>query len=494
MKLNKRTLLLGGLLIAIYLFTRTVNLTILPIFTDEAIYLRWGQIGLRDASHRFLSLEDGKQPLFIWLMYPMLKIFSDPLIAGRMVSVVAGLVSMVGLMLLAKVLFGKKAIMPTAILYIISPYFLFYDRIGLYDSLTNAFTIWALLFQVLLVTTLRLDIAILLGFAIGGGLLTKSSAQFSLYLLPASLLLFNWNKKDKLKRLSKWAGLAAIAAVISILFSWIIKLSPLQHMVAQKNLTFILSFEDFLKDPFSRVIGNLRGLTNWLTSYFTWPWVIGLIASLWLGLKQSPRKTLFLLAWFLLPFVALAAFAIVLYPRFTLFMSFPLLLALAYGLVQLKEKIKNKKLLAISYLLFAIYPLYFSGQLLINPINAPLPSADREQFIDNWPAGYGINEVVQFAREQSQKEPIFIATEGTFGLTPYALTIYLQDTENLEIKGYWPIADGIEEIVTIAQEKTTYVLFKDTQEPKPDWPLEFVAGYRKGKSDVFMKLYRVTPQ
>ena len=494
MNLKRRNLILGGLLVAAYLFTRTLNLTILPIFTDEAIYLRWGQIGLRDASHRFLSLEDGKQPLFIWLMYPMLKIFSDPLVAGRMVSVVAGLVSLVGLMLLAKVLFGKKAIIPTAVLYIISPYFLFYDRIGLYDSLTNAFAIWALFFQVLLVTTLRLDIALLLGFTIGGGLLTKSPAQFSLFLLPASLLLFNWHKKDQLKRLSKWAGLAIISAVIAILFSWIIKLSPLQHMVAQKNLTFILSFGDFLKDPFSRVIGNLRGLTNWLTSYLTWPWVIGLIASFWLGLKQSPRKTLLLLAWFLLPFVALAAFAIVLYPRFTLFMSFPLLLVLAYGLTQLKDKLKNKFLLLTSYLLLLIYPLYFSSQLLINPINAPLPSADRQQFIDDWPAGYGINEVVQFAREQAQKEPIFIATEGTFGLTPYALTIYLQGTQNLEIKGYWPISDGIEEIVTVAQEKTTYVLFKDTQEPNPNWPLEFVAGYRKGKSDVFMKLYRVTPQ
>src|SRR3989338_2009720 len=80
-----------ALIIAGYLATRLTNLTTLPIFTDEAIYIRWGQIGLRDASHRFLSLEDGKQPLFVWLMYPMLKIFSDPLIAGRMVSVMAGL-------------------------------------------------------------------------------------------------------------------------------------------------------------------------------------------------------------------------------------------------------------------------------------------------------------------------------------------------------------------------------------------------------------------
>lgn len=484
-------LLLGFGVVVLYFFTRLSNLTLLPIFTDEAIYLRWGQIGLRDASHRFLSLEDGKQPLFVWLMYPLLKVFADPLVAGRLVSVIAGFFSLIGMSVLAKMLWGKKAIIPAALVYIISPYFLFYDRLAIYDSLTTTFAIWALVFEILMVKTLRLDTALLLGFAFGGGLLTKSSAQFSLYLLPASLLLFDWKKTERRQRLLAWVGLAITASVIAVFFSWIIKLSPLQHMVKQKNLTFILSFGDFFKDPFSRLVGNLRGLTNWLTSYLTWPWVIGIGASLVIAFKESWRKTMLLLAWFLFPFLALAAFGIVLYPRFTLFMAFPLLVVLAFGLVQLKEKIKNSLLLVACYLLLGGYAAYFSSQIMFNPINAPLPGADRLQFLDDWPAGYGINEVVAFAKAESQKEPIFIATEGTFGLTPYALTIYLQENENLEIKGYWPIGEGMAEIIERAKEKTTYVLFKDTQVPQPEWPLQFVAEYRKGKGNVFMRLYKV---
>lgn len=478
------------ILVGLYFFTRFINLTILPIFTDEAIYIRWGQIGLADAAHRFLSLEDGKQPLFIWLMYPMLKVFSDPLVAGRMVSVLAGFLSLTGIIAVTKVLFNKKASLFAGLLYVLSPYFLFYDRLALYDCLTTAFFIWGLFFQVLLVQKRRLDLALLLGFVIGGGLLTKSSAQFIIFLLPFSLLLFDFKAKPQKRHFLTWFGLSTISVILGIGFSFIIKLSPLAHMVGQKNLTFIISFTEFFAHPFSRLVGNLSGLTNWLIAYLTWPWVIAILISIIYGLKTCWQKTLLLCVWFSFPYFVLASFGQVLYPRFTLFMTPPLLVLLAYGLSSLK--FKNILSYAICYMLFASLAIAFSAKLLINPINAPLPSADRFQFIDDWPAGYGIKEVIEFAKTQAQKESIFIATEGTFGLTPYALTIYLQDTPNLEIQGFWPISTYIEEqIIGQTQNITTYILFKDTQEPKPEWPLKLVTAYQKGRSNVYMKLYKV---
>ena len=65
--------------------TRLTKLTLIPIFTDEAIYLRWAQIALGDPRWRFISLIDGKQPLLIWLFLPFVKYISDPLVAGRIV-------------------------------------------------------------------------------------------------------------------------------------------------------------------------------------------------------------------------------------------------------------------------------------------------------------------------------------------------------------------------------------------------------------------------
>ena len=115
--------------------------------------------------------------------------------------------------------------------------------------------------------------------------------------------------------------------------------------------------------------------------------------------------------------------------------------------------------------------------------------------MDDCPAGYGIPEVVEILKIESQAHKIFIGTEGTFGLTPYALNIYLRDNSKIEIKGYWPIGNGIPEIIEVARTgKPTFVLFKDTQTPNPEWPLALVEKYRKGRSNVFMSLYQVTPK
>ena len=77
MRWNKKSLfgfVLGAVLIlAVYAWTRFANLTALPIFTDEAIYIRWSQIGAQDANWRFISLTDGKQPMFTWIMMILLR-------------------------------------------------------------------------------------------------------------------------------------------------------------------------------------------------------------------------------------------------------------------------------------------------------------------------------------------------------------------------------------------------------------------------------------
>ena len=127
-----------------YLFTRLANITAFPIFTDEAIYLRWAQIAGNDADWLFISLTDGKQPLFVWLAMIFQKVVDDPLLAGRLVSVFAGLSSMVGLFFLTNEIFrGKSKVslsarkigIVAAFLYLLYPFALVYDRLALYDSL-----------------------------------------------------------------------------------------------------------------------------------------------------------------------------------------------------------------------------------------------------------------------------------------------------------------------------------------------------------------------
>src|SRR3989338_4096518 len=102
--------------------TRVINLLKIPIFTDEAIYIRWAQIGLADPAHRYISLTDWKQPLLTWLMYPFLYVLDDPLLAGRLVSACAGVIACIGMYLVGRELFGRKTGGIAALLYIITPF------------------------------------------------------------------------------------------------------------------------------------------------------------------------------------------------------------------------------------------------------------------------------------------------------------------------------------------------------------------------------------
>ena len=42
-----------------------------------------------------------------------------------------------------------------------------------------------------------------------------------------------------------------------------------------------------------------------------------------------------------------------------------------------------------------------------------------------------IKSEVAFLKEKAKNEKIYVATEGTFGLMPYALELYLHDNPNV---------------------------------------------------------------
>ena len=107
-------------------FLRVYNLTILPIFVDEAIYIRWAQVMASEATLRFLPLSDGKQPLFMWVLMFLIDYFSDPLFIGRLVSVASSVGTMFGIFIFSYLLFKNKAVSLFSVFaYSISPFSVF---------------------------------------------------------------------------------------------------------------------------------------------------------------------------------------------------------------------------------------------------------------------------------------------------------------------------------------------------------------------------------
>ena len=479
---------------ALFFFTRLYHLTILPIFTDEAIYIRWSQIGSRDASWRFISLVDGKQPMFTWILMVVLRFIKDPLVAGRLVSVFAGAVSMVGIWLLSFELFKDKRVsFLTTLIYLLSPFTLMYDRLALYDSLVASFSIWNLYLAILLVRYVRLDIALIFGMALGAGMLNKSSGFLSLYMVPATLILFDWKKKKCFVRFMRWLGLVVVSAVLSGAIYSVLRLSPLYHMIVLKDAVFVYPFKEWLTHPFNFLQGNLHGLFDWLIHYLTWPVFIISLLPLVVFWKHIKEKLL-LYGWWFAPMFALAMFGKVLYPRFVLFMSMPLLILAAVGITEITNRVHNKIIvIGICVLLFyqCVYTDYF---ILMDPKVAPIPKADRGQMIDDWPSGWGVKEVNAFITEQAKHSKVSLYTDGTFGLFPYAFEMYQLDNKNVTVKGIWPIPEILpDNIVADARNHPTFFVF-DQYQQTPKWPIEFIASWQKGNNtSVKMRLFRVNP-
>ena len=504
-----RLFFLGLGIIFVYFFTRLYNILELPIFTDEAIYVRWSQIASNDASWRFISLTDGKQPMFVWIAMVLMKVIQDPLLAGRVVSVGAGFLSVIGLFFLTSEIFknpsttlrASKIGLLASFVYVLYPFALIYDKIALYDSLVVLFIIWAFYFEVLLVRRLRLDLAMILGIIMGLGMLTKTSNNFAFILLPFSLLLFNFKDKNWKMNLRNWIIYAFVSLLIANSMYLVLRLSPYFHVIGEKNLTFIYSFKEIFQDPYSQLFGNLKGLLAWLIEYTTIPFFV-LVLSSFIIRKEYFKEKLLLLVWFLAPFAGLALFGKVIYPRFIFFMTMPLLVLGAYAFYYLLSFVKKTYIKILVVCVF--FGIFFVNDFFIftNFEKAFIPQSDKSQFIASWPSGVGVRETIEFLEEKSKNEKIYVGTEGTFGLMPYSLEIYFHDNPNIKTVGFWPINDiPPKEVLESAKKMPTYFVFYQPCPPCGDigvapvtWPLKQIFQIKKIEKDSFYTLYQVIPQ
>jgi hypothetical protein len=141
-------------------------------------------------------------------------------------------------------------------------------------------------------------------------------------------------------------------------------------------------------------------------------------------------------------------------------MTLPLLLLAASGLYTLLTKIRRKVFAVIIFLLVLFLPFRSDVAILIEFKYSPIPEADMYQFYSGWPAGGGVTQAVAFFEKEAAKGPIFVGTEGTFGLMPASLELYLARNPNISLLGIWPIKDTPpQELIDARAKMPTYVLF-----------------------------------
>jgi len=479
--------------VVFYLALTLTNLTSLPIFVDEAIYLRWSQIAWKDASWRFISLTDGKQPLYTWAVIPFFKIFDDPLFAGRATSVFFGLFTLLGIGYTGWLLKGKNLAFWSMFAALISPFLFFYNRFAVMEGTLLAFCVWIFAFAILLAKTNRLDVAMILGIVTGLGLLVKSTALFYFLLIPSAyLLVVNW-KKILTKDLFRFVGLVLIAWGIAQVIYNIQRLSPWMHVIKDKNAFFIVPYSEIFKDP-SRLLNNFLDIWRWHGAYTTLPLLLIGLFGLLSWVKKSPRPAILTASWFFLPLLGTVLLARLFSTRYMSFATPFLELLIGYGFVAVTSHKKRILLALISSLL----PLFLIGKLIYDPIHFPYVKVD-EGYVNGWSAGNGTKQIAQWAKDRLKANPnidkLTIYTEGTFGILPHGLELYTQGLPKLEIIGIYPINDipPAQVIQNARANKETYLILNNTEIEGVPPGLELIASYEKLRVNS-MRLYRVVPR
>lgn len=453
--MTSKAFIIFSLSLVLFFGLRLFNLNRIPVFVDEAIYVRWSQIMRNEPSLRFLPLSDGKQPLFMWATMPSLKLFSDPLVAGRMVSVFAGLISLFGIVFLTYILTQNLFLSSvSALIYAILPFSVFFDRMALVDSLLSTFGLWSFGLGALLIKKPRLDLAMLLGFTIGFGLITKSPAIFFyLWQLFLFLALFDFRSKDVKKRLFKLVGAWLVTLIISLAIYNILRLGTNFNLVGSRNQDYLFSIREVLNHPANPLIGNSKTTLLWLWYLLTPPFLLCLFASFFSRFRKISVWIFFLSLFTLL---AQALVAKVYTSRYILFATIPLIVPITLGLAELGTRLKNTWLV-IS--IFLLWPLILSAILIASPQKANLPLDMRSGYLEEWTAGWGQKEIASYLIAKSAEgKKLIVGTDGYFGTLPDGLQIYTQGTPNITVIGGPPAITAIpESLINSLKDKNNLV-------------------------------------
>ena len=478
-------------LIGLFLITRLINLDNFPIFGDEGIYIRWAKVAQRDAAWRFISLTDGRQPLHTWGMIPFIKLFPDNLLlAGRLFSVVTGFIAMAGLFVSGFYLLGKKYGYFAALIYILTPYFIFYDRMALIDSGVNAAFIWIFLFSIFLVKNRRLDIAIIFGLLTGVAMLTKSSIK--LFILLAGLApMIIWSRKNKkfIKESINYYLLLGLVGIFGFIIYNIQRLSPnLFQFVSQKNNTFILTLPQLLNNPFAYFNHNVYLIFYYVL--FESGLGLGITGFLgWLLMYKKDRNLFwYSTAWWLVIYLTIAFVAIVLYPRYLIFIASFWVISSLF----LFERIKKYQHQMILIIFFIITVFYYNYTILFDFKNIPFPPIDRGQYITGTTAGWGTAEIVSYAREKSQDKTVILMAEGDFGVIGDMLQVFVRPSDNIRVEGYWPLdLQQLNNNKTKLNNNIVLVVFSHRQSIPSNSPVQLIKKYPKPYSNQAYYLYEL---
>jgi 4-amino-4-deoxy-L-arabinose transferase-like glycosyltransferase len=481
-------------LATLYVGTRLPLLLSIPLFNDEAVYLVRAQ-----KFPRYLSETLGEGKLLQELLLTVLvRLPGDSLVLGRLLSVAAGLATLVLIVMIGRVLNAPGAGLLAALFYIGAPLTLLHDRLAVPDSLLTC------LGAAVVLASLRMGMspqhrrkrALVVGGLIGLSSLVKLPGLF-LFVVPVLAVVILPSSAAQ-----KRQQFAQLRLVLILALACVAALAPWGYGSSERGKTISTTLAE-------RVVllgENAQLVAGWAVAYLPLWLIVFPVCVLVITQRHTAiwRHVTFLLV---IGFAFVGLFLVVgttLYPRYLMPAWPSLLLASAISITCLWNGGTSQQVLVrggASVLVGSalLWNAYAAWTIVRTPLNAPLVAADRRQYLETWSAGYGVNDLVAALEDRADRfGPVVLANHDQPRLIHLAPLIYLRNTPQITIESVDLMhADAQDELLRMASQDPTYLLLDeqevvafDVTDRFPDLEVEQMVEHPTETMRFY--LYRVT--
>ena len=435
MRFNQKYTL--GVLSAFYFLTRLVFLTKLPIFNDEAIYLDWANRIIQGIVSPFYSLYDGTQPGLLWIFGVFTKVFPDPLVAGRFVSVLFGLTSMLGLYKLSARFVSQKVARLSALFYIVTPLFVFYDRQALMESAIASVGIWSIYFLARFLENFNSKFMVFLGILLGIGFFIKSSA--AIFLVPLSIIGFISFFRVAKRRKSLFLGGLIFAALFSLVISPLFFQEQAKIIYSGSN-RYIMTLGELARFPLITWTQSFRNALEILTWHVFPTTLLLAVFGVFISFKRKKKDfslSLFLL-WFLLSTLAVLIIAKQVQSRYLVAFTPLVILPAAKGIFFIPKKLRQVVVISAVLMPLAVtLILIFKPDYYLKILSEVTTTSDVQTYVYGFPSGYGIKETRAFLEEKAKTRPILVGVRLDSGNPESAMFTYYGPGKNPRLRSIY---------------------------------------------------------
>ncbi len=440
------------ILLILFVATHLVQLTALPVFTDETNYIDWGWRETHLSGYAFYSLYDAKQPLAMWLFGWSQSLFSDPVFASRFVSVWTGLLTAIAIYLFSRKVHNEKTALLSLAIYSFCHYYFFFDRQALVESTSMAIFTWTgyVLFTFKKLTWKK---SALLGLLFGLGYLTKSN---SLLVTFSSLVVLIWIHRTEIKENFGQAIVSGISLLVTVL---VVVLPMILHPWFGKYIHLSTQYTFTIEQLFGLPVSQWWKNASATLSILFWFLTPALFVSIALGIKKS--KMYSLAVWCSIPLFIQFLIAKFLVSRYLIAYT-PLLIVPAAHFIESQKK--NLKYLLLG--LIFIPNLVLDSIQMINPpdyfktLSKVTSYSYIEGYVTTEASGYNLVEGRKYVEYLASKQPILLGLALFSGNPEVGFLNYYRDNPRIKVTylDAMLMGDSLNDVDCLKFDRPTYLI------------------------------------